>query len=129
MWSIPFSRGSTKVFLLDIDGCEVESDDYQLLLNFLLFLTSSLLLLPTPSDSSFQELTTLYKHLKKSKKCFNSKDQTDIENGWPANLYCLLRGQINPSKALESVRRMFAQFNWKVVGNAMEEKHAHEFSD
>jgi hypothetical protein len=53
MWSIPFSRGGLKVFLLDIDGCEADSEDYHLLLSFLMFLTSSLVLLAAPTDLAF----------------------------------------------------------------------------
>jgi hypothetical protein len=54
MWSIPFSKGNTKVFLLDIDGCEADSEEYQLLLSFYLFLASTVLLLAAPQDLSFQ---------------------------------------------------------------------------
>jgi hypothetical protein len=56
MWSIPFSRGNTKIFLVDIDGCDGDSQEYQTLLSFLFFITSSFVILSPPNDVTFQEL-------------------------------------------------------------------------
>lgn len=91
MWSIPFSRGNTKIFLLDIDGCEGDPNEYQILLSFLIFIASSVLILASPNDLAFQELAEISKIIKNCRKMFVGKEEAELETIWPSHLYCLYR--------------------------------------
>jgi hypothetical protein len=128
MWSIPFSRGNTKIFLLDIDGCEGDSNEYQILLSLLIFITSSLLILASPNDVASQELGEMAKLIKNCRKNFVGKEEAELETIWPSHLYCLYREKTAESKALKSLRKMFSKFSWRVAGDAMDLRQAEGIS-
>jgi hypothetical protein len=100
-----------------------------MLLSFLLFLSSSLILVSSPSDLPFEELNPIFKQLKKCKKYFICKDETEFDAVWPPNLYLLFRASVSESRTIESLRGLFKTFNFKVISNAMEDKYAKEFTD
>jgi hypothetical protein len=60
-----------------------------MLVDLMMLLSSSILLLADPGDSQFDELDTIFKHFRKSRKKF--RDEGKDSTYWPHYLYCLFR--------------------------------------
>lgn len=80
---MPLSKGSLKIFTLDIDGYEDQQEEvYFMLLDLMLLMSSAFLVLSDVKDRAFDELESIGKHVAKARRRFRD-DSERIATYWP----------------------------------------------
>lgn len=91
MWSTPFEKGDLKIFLLEINGCDLLSAEFSILLTYALFLASAFIIV---DDLKPSQMTALEQFDSALAQLLDQLGKGQPQRGFlPEFLYFLRRGE------------------------------------